>query len=132
MKRLLVLLLLCGAFNIVNAQTSDPIVIKEWNMLAESKTRIDVSYRIVKCDSVIQIHFMVFNESPNDQSLEFDLTVTGSTEEQTFTKNIKYAAMKAAIVRASCDNNDAYKVLKVTIPAGYDPTQLTLKVNFKY
>jgi hypothetical protein len=131
MKRLLVLLLLCSVTQIASAQANDPAVIKDWVMLAESKTMIDVSYRVVKCGTTTQIHLLVFNENSMDQSVDFDVVVSGVAEDQTFTKNVKLSVQKASMYKAVCTADEATKVLKIDVPAGYDADKLILKVNFK-
>lgn len=131
MKRLFALLLLCSAAQFSFAQNNDADVIKDWQMVAESKTMIDVSYRIIKCGTTTQIHLLVFNENNMDQTADFDVVVTGALEEQTFTKNVKLSTQKATIYKAVCAQDESTKVLKIDVPQGYDASKLLVKVNFK-
>ncbi|MDP1843149.1 MAG: hypothetical protein Q8K64_06975 [Sediminibacterium sp.] len=115
-----------------NAQTPiNPIVYKDWVMIDESPTMLDVSYRVIKCTSVNQIHLMVFNENNFDQTANFELEVTNTKDGLKFTKAYNFATQKATIYKADCDSEPALEKLKIDLPAGYDPTNLTVKITFK-
>ncbi len=109
----------------------NPVIYKEWALLGESKTFLDVSYRIIKCTSVVQIHLNVFNESPKDQTANFDIEITNNNDGQKVTKSITYSLKMATMYKADCDSESSFDALKIDLPNGYDPTNITTKITFK-
>lgn len=117
---------------LVKAQSpGNPVIYKEWASLGESSTQMDVSYRVIKCTSVNQIHLQVFNENPNDQTAHFELEITNTADGQKFNKEIIFATKRAEMYTAECNSDTALNVLKLDLPSSYDPTNLTLKITFK-
>lgn len=112
-------------------KAQSPVIYKEWALLGESKTFLDVSYRIIKCTSVVQIHLNVFNESPNDQTATFDVEVTNNSDGLKFTKTITHSLKLATMYKADCDSDSSLEDLKIDLPNGYDPTNITTKITFK-
>lgn len=129
--KLSLVLLASITFSALSAQTSEPQVYKEWQMLEESKTMIDVSYRVLKCSETNQIHLMVFNENVMDQNARFSLEVTEEVSGQKLVKDFDFAATKATMYKADCSNNTLLGALKFDLPSNYDPTKLSVKLTFK-
>lgn len=133
MKKLLffiVFFLSVSAFAELKAQT-EPVVYKDWEMLIESNTLLDVSYRVVKCTSTPQIHLLIFNENVYDQTAAFDLEITDSSTGQKFTKSISFSTKKATVYKAMCDSDASLNALKFDLPAGYNPSTLSVKITLK-
>lgn len=135
MKKLLLLLLFAPAITFLKAQSKTETgpkeeVIKEWAFLGESKTHLDVSYRIVKCSGSSQVHLQVFNESPNNQVAKFEILVMNGELEK-FTKEISFSVDRAAIVQPDCNSEGSLSDLKISVPANYDLNNLRVKITFK-
>lgn len=130
LKLSLVLLASC-IYSGLFAQTTEPQVYKEWQMLDESKTMIDVSYRVLKCSETNQIHLMIFNENVIDQNAQFSLEVTDETSGQKLVKDFDFATTKATMYKADCSNNTLLSALKFALPSDYDPAKLSVKLTFK-
>ncbi len=114
------------------AQSADTTVIyKEWALVGESKTFLDVSYRIIKCTNVNQVHLFIFNENPADQTANFEVEITNTSDGQKFTKDISFAAKKASMNKAECNSDSSLDSLKLDLPSAYDPTKITVKITFK-
>lgn len=108
-----------------------PVIYKDWESLKESLTQIDVSYRVIKCSAVTQIHLLVFNESTTDQNTHFEIEITNNSNGLKFTKEISYATLKATIYKAECDSDSSLDKLKIDLPSSYDPNDLTVKITYK-
>lgn len=113
------------------AQNTDPVIYKDWTFLGESKTHIDVEYRVVKCNGVNQIHFFVFNESPDSREIRFEVEITNNVTAQKVLKEVVFTADKAAMHRAECASDVLLDKLKINVPENFNPSDLTLKITFK-
>ncbi len=133
MKRLivtLVLLFTVSCFTELGAQTN-PVVYKDWTVLGESKTQIDVSYRVLKCSTVPQVHLFLFNENPNEQTADFELEITDGATENKVVKHIVFKLEKGGISQASCISVASLDALKIDLPTGYNPLTVSFKLTFK-
>ncbi len=126
----IVLLLAIPAMTQAQGNAS-PVIYKDWNMVIESTTLIDVSYRIVKCTSVTQAHLMVFNENSVAQNAHFNIEFTNIASGEKFTKEINLACTKATIYKALCESDASLDVLKINLPANFNPMGISVKVTFK-
>jgi hypothetical protein len=135
MKKLLLLLLLTPAITFLKAQsrteTPKDEVIKEWAFLGESKTQLDISYRVVMCAGTGQIHLQIFNENPKAQVARFDIEITNADGSK-FRKEISFSVEKAAIVQPACNGETNLNDLKISVPSDYDINNLKVKISFKY
>ena len=131
MKPLMLLLFTLSSL-LATAQITrtDEVVYKEWAMLGESKTFIDVDYRVLKCGGLNQVHISIFNENPKDQEAHFIIEILG-VEEQKISKEIRLPLKAALMYRPECKGDPALKSLKIDLPADFDPSKLTVKINFK-
>lgn len=109
----------------------NPTIYKEWFLLGESSTQLDVSARILKCTSTNQVHLQIFNENPNNQTAHFDIEIKNNADGVKFITEISFAAQKAAIHTANCTSDASLEALKINLPATYDPTNITIKIIFK-
>jgi hypothetical protein len=134
MKKLLLLLLLTPAITFLKAQsgteTPKDEVIKEWAFLGESRTQLDISYRLVLCAGKGQVHLQIFNENPQAQVARFNIEIVNA-DGLKFTKEVSFAVEKAAIVQAACNGETSLDDLKISIPANYDIRNLKVKISFK-
>lgn len=132
MRQSILLVLLFFSFKSF-AQTED-VTYKEWGLLAESKTQIDISYRIIKCaaSGTKQLQLQIFNESPRAQVASFDLEITNKADGSKTTKTISFSLSMGRIYTPSCSaSEDGMADLKIDLPADYDPTNLSVKLTFK-
>lgn len=133
MKRLLAsvgLLLTLSFFTELGAQTN-PVIYKDWTVLGESKTQIDVSYRVLKCTTVPQVHLFLFNENPNEQTADFELEIIDGVTEKKVVKHIVFKLEKGGISQANCESDASLNALKINLPDGYDPLTVSFKLTFK-
>lgn len=127
-----ILVMVMALPTIMKAQSpSTPVIYKEWALLGESKTQMDVSYRVIKCTTINQVHLFIFNENPADQTAIFDVEITNNSDGLKFTKSINYALKSAMMYKAECDSDASFDALKLDLPSSYDPTNLTVKITFK-
>jgi hypothetical protein len=128
---LLAIMLLSTQF-VLQAQTTNPTIYKDWSFLGESSDHFDVEYRVIKCAATPQVHLFVFNEDPNARVLKFDIEITNNADGQKFTKSITLNAGAAEMYRADCStDNPVLNSLKVDLPAAYDPANILVKITFK-
>ncbi|MCW3074163.1 MAG: hypothetical protein JWP69_1232 [Flaviaesturariibacter sp.] len=132
MRKILMGLVLFFAATIsVNAQLSSEKIYKDWSNHIESKNIVDVSYRILNCNGIDQVHFLVFNENMIDQQVTFTVEINDEASKAKIVKEITFAAAKATIYKANCDTNSKTAHLKLTLPKGYNPKTTSVKVTFK-
>ena len=136
MKKLLFFIVCMFACSVVvtelKAQSqSEPVVYKGWTMLGESKTLVDVSYRIIKCGSTAQIHLSIFNENPKDQVTQFELEFTDATRVKKDPKAVSFSLKAAKIYKALCDSDTSLDTLKIDLPADLDPATVEVRITFK-
>lgn len=108
----------------------DGEIMKGWTMIVESRTLIDVSYRVVKCEDKTQLHLLIFNENAIDQVAKFTMTVSDPLAKKSFTKEVSVPVSKAFVLKAECTSNPATQALKFDLPAGYNPKNLKVAVTF--
>lgn len=130
-KLLLGLVLFLTATISASAQSSAEKIYKDWSDHIESKNIVDVSYRILKCNGVDQVHFLVFNENTIDQQVAFSVEITNEATKAKVTKEVSFAATKATIYKAECDSDSKLANLKLTLPEGYNPETTSIKITFK-
>lgn len=127
------LALCCAMFMFSNAKAQmGSNAIKDWSALGEASNHIDVAYAIIKCSltSPAQVHLSLLNENPSNQSLNMTVTVKNNATNASFSTPITFSLNPAALVKPDCTSNTATNALKINIPAGYDPNQLTVSVTF--
>lgn len=126
---ILLLLAICGNSEKSMAQEPDTVY-QHWLFLGEDTSRIDVSYRVVKCTSTSgnQVHLSVFNENPTAKAVSFTVTVKDNSSNATTTHQVSYQAAAAAMDRADCSSS--YSNLKINLPSGYNPANLTVSITF--
>ncbi len=118
----------------VSAQTDAPqkeTVYQDWLKLGESSNHVDVFYRVVKCESVNQVHLLVFNESGIDQLAKFSLLIADENGKR-FTRNITFSTKNAGMYQADCGSDASLKDLRINVPEGYDPARLDVKITFNF
>ncbi len=118
--------------NSVFAQESSETVYKDWLFVGESANHVDVTARIVKCSeaSANQIHLFIFNEGSANSDIKFTINVLDVESGKSFNAEIKHTVSPAEMVRALCDNDKKMEGLKITLPKEYNPSNLTLTINF--
>jgi hypothetical protein len=126
---ILTLLAICGNSERSLAQEPDTIY-QHWLFLGEDTSRIDVSYRVVKCTSTSanQVHLSVFNENPTAKPVSFTVTVKDNSSNATTTQQVSYQASAASMDRADCSSG--YANLKINLPSGYNPGNITVSITF--
>jgi len=113
------------------AQT--PVIHQDWTSFEESSKFLDVAYCIVQCTptSKALIHLELMNENHNVTHTTFVLHIkdvgTGQTKDVTVSNyNIPYMH----IHRPECTNAD-YQDLRIEVPSGFNPADLTLEITYK-
>lgn len=132
-KMLYSLLVILLAFpTLVKAQSpSNPVVYKNWAVLVEKINLVDVSYRIVRCDTVNQIHFLIFNGSSVDKMTNFDFLVTNIATGDKYTGVVSFATSRATTYKALCDSDASLNQLKINLPTNFDPNNITVAIILK-
>ena len=116
--------------NIVSAQASaKEIYFKHWTRSIETKEHIDINYRIIQCGiNKPQLHLQVYNESKIDQVIKFQVIISQENGKY-FTTEILLDTKKASSYVAWCDSDLTTDKLKITIPEGYKPEEVSVKIN---
>ena len=132
-KKLTACLILLMVFNSakLTAQALPQEVYKDWSDHIESEKIVDVSYRIIKCNGVDQIHFLVFNENTIDQQVTFTVDIVNNVTGEKTAKEISFTATKSTVYKALCEQDTTLNYLKINLPVGYNPLQTTVTITFK-
>lgn len=112
------------------AQVIPAPILKDWQMIGESASHIDVSYRIVRCNNANVIQLKLFNESNVDQTVEFDITVTNKFNLQNFSKTFSVAVPTFQTRQGECIAGKDDE-LKIILPDAYYALNLDVKITFK-
>ncbi len=113
----------------VSAQTSiKETYFKHWTRSIETKDHVDINYRIIQCGmSSPQLHLQIYNESKIDQTLKFQVIISAENG-QSFTSEVSIDTKKASSYVAWCDSDSSTDKLKITIPEGYKPADVSVKI----
>lgn len=130
-KILFVLLLLVVNLNVASAQDQGGVIYKDWLHIAERPDYVDVSARIIKCDNANtnQVHFFIFNEGAENSNVKFTVTITNLKTNESFSREVTHKVDRAVMLRAMC-GDETLNDLKVDIPNGYDPTNISISITF--
>jgi len=133
MKKFVFALITVLSMTNLMAQTNpnNETIYKEWELIGESESMIEVSARVLKCNSqsVAQMHVEIFNESSNDQTAHFKITLTNPATNAQEVHTISLAVVKGAIVKPNCENND-FSGLRINIPSNWDPAKVKIALTF--
>lgn len=114
------------------AQSGTETVYKDWLRAAESANHVDVSTRIVQCDaaSAPQVQLFIFNEGSNNPVVSMNVLITNNDGNQSFTTTVVKSVEKGTMIQPKCDSDTATEGLKINLPEGYNPSNLTISVTF--
>ena len=107
------------------------IVYKNWHILGESNKHMDVSCRVIQCETVNQIQLKVFNESNISQILKFKIEVFNTVNGEFFSKDIEVSLTPVEEVKGACDGPAALRSLQIDLPPSYNPMQINTLITFK-
>lgn len=126
----LLMLLAIGSVSVdVNGQTHEPLIMKDWQMLGESLSHIDVSYRIVNCNDKSQVHLKLLSESDKNETISFDIGITNKLDGKSLSKSFTVAINSMQKVQATCLNADGD--LAIVLPESYYVMNLDVTITFK-
>ena len=116
----------------IYAQAPTETVYKDWLRAAESANHVDVSTRIVKCDenSPAQVQLFIFNEGSSNPVINMNVTIVNNDGAQSFSTNVIKNVEKGTMIQPTCESNAATDGLKISLPEGYNPSNLTVTVTF--
>lgn len=117
---------------LVNAQTSpDPVIYQDWKFLGENPQQIEIEYRIIKCSDTPQVHLFIFNENGVDKTVQLSIEITNKDDNQKVTSDFTFLAGRMKMYKALCDSDASLESLKINVPTGYNPANLSVKITFK-
>ena len=117
---------------LVNAQSSpEPVIYQDWKFLGENPQQIEIEYRIIKCSTIPQVHLYLFNENPVEKTVLLTVEITNNDDNQKITKEVTFKAALGGMFKALCDSDASLDALKVDVPSGYNPANLTVKITLK-
>jgi len=125
-----IIIIFCLSKTDISAQTSMPIIYKDWTVLDESKSRVEVSYRILKCNAINQIHLSVNNKNISDQAVIFSIQVIDNLNKLSFSKQVMQVSEHLKTNKAECGNDNIVDALKIDLPDTYEPNNLTVIAKF--
>lgn len=119
-----------ASFSFTTLQSSE-VIYKDWTHIAESPKHYEVEYRVVNCGSQDQIQLFLFNENIEQLKAEFSLEIVNTADGRKTVKEVAFVMDKMTMYKTLCDSGTELDALKIPVPAGYDPKNITLKVIFK-
>jgi hypothetical protein len=132
MRKLLLLFLLASGLSSMSFTSRDEgeVIYVDWTHVAESRTHYEITYRLLKCGGVNQVHLVLFNES-EAQKATFSLELVNESTKETTIKEVSFEMAKLKMYRAYCDGDPKLDGLRINLPEGYDPKNTSVKVIFK-
>ncbi len=116
-----------GAF----AQSPNPTIYQNWQALPDSPSHLEVAWSTCKCSATSsdEIRLSVFNESGDDQTANFTLTISdqGQSDVTYSVSNLNLTGGQT--FHADCGNNSNAD-LSTNVPAGFDPNTLTITITY--
>lgn len=130
-RMILVLAIMCSS-QLVHSQNLPevPVVYKNWLILGESSSHLDVSYRVVKCDGVNKVELKVISENNTNAVLHCTVTITNPLNGEKITREINMNVVSFQTLAPSCGAGNPQPDLKIDLPASFDPTNLTTTIKF--
>ena len=119
-----------ASFSFTTLQGSE-VIYKDWTHIAESPKHYEVEYRVVNCGSQDQIQLFLFNENIEQLKAEFSLEIVNNADGQKVVKEVSFLMEKMTMYKTVCESGAELDALKIQLPPGYDPRNITLKVIFK-
>ena len=107
------------------------LVYKNWHILGESSKHIDVSCRVIQCETLNQVQLKVFNESNKSQTLKFKIEVFNTVNGESFSKDIEVSLTPVQEIKGACDAPAGLSNLQIDLPATYNPMQINTLITFK-
>jgi len=129
MRKLLLSFVLMLSIGSLLAQKNGETVYKDWEVFPEGRNAVEVSYRILECEGVNQVHFKLLNSGDADQQVEFLVTVKTS-EKTLFTKTVRFLALKGNVVEASC-SAISLAALKLDLSKEIEPNKISVSISYK-
>lgn len=114
-----------------NAQAAGNETIVPWTALEEADFYFDVSFTVVKCNSLAKPEILLnaFNEGGNVDEVGFTLNLTDKDGNEATVEIEKFAIGQAEMFIGTCMNDD-YANLKFEVPDGLDPASIKIDITY--
>lgn len=102
-----------------------------WTLVASKIASVEISYMITECDSTGNdfVFIKVFNEKPEEDSVDFDVTIFKHDNSDSTTNRLHLKLKAAEMAYPSCTSN-SFKNLVIKLPSGYNPNSVRIAVKF--
>ncbi|GAC1386347.1 MAG: hypothetical protein NVSMB45_16050 [Ginsengibacter sp.] len=107
-----------------------PVVYKNWLILGESSTHLDVSSRTIRCDGVNKVELKVISESNIDAVLHCTVTVVNNANGEKVSKDINIPVASFQTLAPSCGSGNPLPDLKIDLPASFNPMDISTTIIF--
>lgn len=123
---ILLLLVLPGS---INAQTT-PVIFQNWLILGESKTHLDVSFRIVRCDGINKAELKITSENNTEAVLHCTVNFINSATNDKIVKEINFPVASFTVLAPGCGATNPFPNLAIELPASFNPANITATIIF--
>jgi hypothetical protein len=130
-RLLMVFILILGAqYARSQAIQEIPVVYKNWLILGESRTHLDVTYRIVRCDGINKAELKITSENNVDTVLRCTVNIINLSTGDKVVKEINLPVASFSILSPGCGATNPFPDLAIILPASFDPGNITATIIF--
>ncbi len=109
---------------------TEPIIFNNWRILGESKDHLDVSFRVIRCDTVNQVQLQIRSESNRDEVLNCNVIIKNLSDGETITRHLSMPVLQFQELKPICGNNTLLPNLKVELPTSFNPMNIATTIHF--
>jgi len=130
-RLLLMFILILGAQHARSQAIPEiPVVFNDWLILGESRTHLDVSFRIVRCDGINKAELKIRSENNVDAVLHCTVTIVNLSNGEKVVKEVTLPVVSFNVLAPGCGATNPYPDLAIGLPASFDPKNITATINF--
>lgn len=108
----------------------NPIIYQGWKILGEGSNHLDVSYQILKCDTVNKVHLKITSESNTNEVLHCTVKIVNLLNNENIVRQITMPVSTFQVLQPNCGNNTALQELVFDLPVSYNPMNITAIITF--
>jgi hypothetical protein len=130
-RMIFLLAIICSSLNAQSQNLPEvPVVYKNWLILGESNSHLDVSSRVVRCDAVNKVELKVISENNTNAVLHCTVTITNPKNGEKLTREINMAVTSFQTLAPSCGAGNPLPDLKIDLPESFDPMNIMTTIIF--
>lgn len=123
-------LLMCAKYARSQTLQEIPVVYQNWLILGESKTHLDVSFRIVRCDGLNKAELKIRSENNTEAVLHCTVNIINAATNDKIVKEINLPVASFTVLAPGCGATNPFPDLAIELPASFNPANITATIIF--